>query len=279
MSRFHLETKLWDQHLVAPVTLWIWQNGQYMGSVSLLRSDAVANRLTNDSAAFKWKLHCHRLIGLRQRQIAVVIWGSVPASGSINPIIGPDFTRYVISIRNTGLGVVRFTDGRVTSCGISRPSHAPPGSGTCQSGTPAILGGSRACSLCNTVQICKIRHKYSTVHHRDKTSSRGHSPSCYVAGNAAVCRQCSCARPAQPTQPTQLGHHGSLLDHMRGIYILLHVMLGAQLRWPHTAALAACSWAGYAPNTTCRIIYIYIYIYSSHKVFLKWFPRKWPSTK
>ena len=27
--------------------------------------------LTNNSTAFKWKLHCHRLIGLRQRQVAV----------------------------------------------------------------------------------------------------------------------------------------------------------------------------------------------------------------
>ena len=39
----------------------------------LLRSDAVASLLTNDSAAFKWKLHCHWLIGLWQSHIVVVM--------------------------------------------------------------------------------------------------------------------------------------------------------------------------------------------------------------
>ena len=43
-----------------------------------LRSDAVTSFLTNGSAAFIWKLHCHWLRGLRQRQIAIVIQGPGP---------------------------------------------------------------------------------------------------------------------------------------------------------------------------------------------------------
>ena len=51
-------------------TVWLFQ---YQGHVSRLQSDAVASRLANGSAAFIWKLGCHWLRGLRQRQIAVVI--------------------------------------------------------------------------------------------------------------------------------------------------------------------------------------------------------------
>ena len=43
------------------------------GSVLLLLSDAVASLLPNSNTAFKWKLHCHWLPGLHQRQIVVVI--------------------------------------------------------------------------------------------------------------------------------------------------------------------------------------------------------------
>ena len=43
------------------------------GPVLLLRCDVVASLLTNDSTAFKCKLCCHWLIGLRQRPIAKVI--------------------------------------------------------------------------------------------------------------------------------------------------------------------------------------------------------------
>ena len=43
--------------------------------VLLLRSDAVANLLTNGRAAFKWKLNYHWVTGLRQRQIAIIIQG------------------------------------------------------------------------------------------------------------------------------------------------------------------------------------------------------------
>ena len=45
--------------------------------VLLLLTDADASLLTNGSAAFKWKLCCHWLIGLRQHLIAVVIHGPV----------------------------------------------------------------------------------------------------------------------------------------------------------------------------------------------------------
>ena len=44
----------------------------HQGSGLLLRSDVVANRLATGSAAFIWKLCCHWLRGLRQRQGAIV---------------------------------------------------------------------------------------------------------------------------------------------------------------------------------------------------------------
>ena len=57
-----------------------WSNStanalELLGSVLLMRSDAVVSLLTNGSAAFIRKLHCQWLIGLRQRQITVVIQG------------------------------------------------------------------------------------------------------------------------------------------------------------------------------------------------------------
>ena len=51
--------------------------------ILLLRSDAVASLLTNGNAAFKWKLHCHWLIGWWQRQIAVVRQGAGPNEQSL----------------------------------------------------------------------------------------------------------------------------------------------------------------------------------------------------
>ena len=43
------------------------------GPVLLLRSDAVASRIANGSAAFNWKLRCHWVKGLQQRLVALVI--------------------------------------------------------------------------------------------------------------------------------------------------------------------------------------------------------------
>ena len=44
-------------------------------TVLLLRPDAVASLSTNSNTVFKWKLHCHWLIGLRQHQIAIITQG------------------------------------------------------------------------------------------------------------------------------------------------------------------------------------------------------------
>ena len=60
----------------------IYCNGA-QGPASLQRSNAVAILSANGSAAFKWKLRCHWLKGLRQLHVAVVIqvstWGPYPA--------------------------------------------------------------------------------------------------------------------------------------------------------------------------------------------------------
>ena len=61
---------------------WIIHNTDHIqGSVFLLRSDAVASRLANGSAAFIWKLRCHKkLVTMLVRSSDAGLWSLQIAS-------------------------------------------------------------------------------------------------------------------------------------------------------------------------------------------------------
>ena len=73
---------------------------------------------------------------------------------SIYPLLG-QILPFVQHLQGTRLWAIIFW-----SESICRPSHAPPVSGTCQSGTQAIPECSPTCSLGNTVRIWKSKLRF-----------------------------------------------------------------------------------------------------------------------